>query len=287
MAKVGTKMRRLRRCGFTLIELLVVISIIALLIALLLPALQAVRENAMRAVNASNVRSLLQALHAQGADNNGYFVGYNSRGNFINTGRGRFGLAGREAGMNTQRRYWELIEGRYTDPAALISPFEYRHDYDEDWEAEPHRRDPKREVFEGNDIQDFGRHNYSYALLALQWMNSNDLGGETYRDARRAEWRTSAGSQAILAGDRDAGMIFWHGVGADPTWYDGEAWEGHFGRGDGSVSFGDYEQTTRYGGIWTEYDNIFSSHANHAGGPGALTHRSIAVGRPQWDHWSH
>ena len=265
-----------RAAGFTLVELLIVIGIIALLIALLLPALEATREAARRAVNAANVRSLVQALHSQGADNNGYFVGYDRRGNFIRTGRAAHGLPERAAGMNTQRRYWELLAGGYTAPEGLISPFEYRHDFTE--------RDPERVVFEGNDIQDFGRHNYSYAMLALQWMNHLDYGGVEYRDARRLEWRTSANSQAIVAADRDQGMDG-YGSGGSPRWYDGSPWEGHFGRGDGSVDFGEHEQTTHYAGIWTEYDNIFASHAAHAGGPGALVHRSIAVGRPQWDNW--
>ncbi|MEX0652602.1 MAG: prepilin-type N-terminal cleavage/methylation domain-containing protein [Phycisphaeraceae bacterium] len=262
--------------GFTLIELLVVISIIALLIALLLPALQQARLAARRAVNAANLRSLVQSLHIQGLDNNGYFVGFQSNGEFINEGRGVGGSPSVKAGMNTQRRYWELLDGGYTAAEGIISPLEYLREGD--------ASNPPRTVWEGGGINDFERWHYSYAMLALQWMNGNDLGGEAYRDARRSEWGSSVSSQAIIVGDRDTDAEG-YSSGGNPKWYDGERWNGAFGRGDGSVSHGDYLQRTQYGGILTLSDNIFASHPAHAGGPGALIHRSIAVGRPQWDYW--
>lgn len=53
---------RSKRNGFTLIELLVVIAIIGSLIALILPALSRSREVAKRAVCASNLRTLVQAM---------------------------------------------------------------------------------------------------------------------------------------------------------------------------------------------------------------------------------
>ncbi|MAE65766.1 MAG: hypothetical protein CMJ18_15970 [Phycisphaeraceae bacterium] len=61
------------RIAFTLIELLVVISIVALLIALIMPAVKRAREQARRAVCASNQRQLCIALHAYAADNEGHF----------------------------------------------------------------------------------------------------------------------------------------------------------------------------------------------------------------------
>ncbi len=62
-----------RSHGFTLIELLVVVAIIAVLIAILLPALSAAREQARRAVCASNLHQwhLLMATYA--ADYNDHY----------------------------------------------------------------------------------------------------------------------------------------------------------------------------------------------------------------------
>ena len=61
-----------RRKGFTLIELLVVVAIIALLISILLPSL-AHREITKRAVCASNLRGMGQAVKVYANDNSDWY----------------------------------------------------------------------------------------------------------------------------------------------------------------------------------------------------------------------
>jgi len=62
-----------RKKGFTLIELLVVVAIIALLISILLPSLARAREIAKRAVCASNLRGVGQAMKVYSNDNADWF----------------------------------------------------------------------------------------------------------------------------------------------------------------------------------------------------------------------
>jgi prepilin-type N-terminal cleavage/methylation domain-containing protein/prepilin-type processing-associated H-X9-DG protein len=57
--------------GFTLLELLVVLGIIVVLLAILLPVLRLVRDNANRAVCASNLRSAGQLIRLYANDNHG------------------------------------------------------------------------------------------------------------------------------------------------------------------------------------------------------------------------
>ncbi len=63
---------RNQKNGFTLIELLVVVAIIAVLVSMLLPALSYAREQARRAVCASNLRTWGLALTMYSGENNGW-----------------------------------------------------------------------------------------------------------------------------------------------------------------------------------------------------------------------
>ncbi|MBN8526957.1 MAG: type II secretion system protein [Planctomycetes bacterium] len=65
----------MRRTGFSLAELLVVLAIIAVLSMLLLPAMRVVKDAAVSARCASNLRQVGMHLLAFAADNNGRMVG--------------------------------------------------------------------------------------------------------------------------------------------------------------------------------------------------------------------
>jgi prepilin-type N-terminal cleavage/methylation domain-containing protein len=62
----------MRRHAFTLIELLVVIGIIAVILSILLPTLGKVRQQALNANCASNLRQIVTACHSYAAENRGY-----------------------------------------------------------------------------------------------------------------------------------------------------------------------------------------------------------------------
>ncbi len=64
---------KLRKSGFTLIELLVVVSIIALLVSILLPALNQAREQAKKAVDASQLHTIGISLIMYTGEYNGFF----------------------------------------------------------------------------------------------------------------------------------------------------------------------------------------------------------------------
>jgi prepilin-type N-terminal cleavage/methylation domain-containing protein/prepilin-type processing-associated H-X9-DG protein len=71
MEKLGRAYKRsqaVRGQGFTLIELLVVIAIMSLLTAILIPVLSQVKEQAKRAVCASNLRQTGMAIHLYAQD---------------------------------------------------------------------------------------------------------------------------------------------------------------------------------------------------------------------------
>ncbi|MCC5830834.1 MAG: prepilin-type N-terminal cleavage/methylation domain-containing protein [Phycisphaeraceae bacterium] len=260
--------------AFTLIELLVVISIIALLIALLLPALSAAREAARRTVNAVNVRSVIQGIHTHAPDNNGWLVGRDSTGDWLRTIGGRTRGDERRMGKHVQGRYWLLLEGQYVEPRPLISPYEGNDEAD-------HRR-TEWSIEDGT--AGFGFMNYSYALLAPQWRNNVEE-TEEMKAARQAEWGSTYSSSAVIVAHRNFATNP-HSGGSSPKWYDGEDWESAFGHNDGSVvTFGHFLQETQYDGIYSADDNLFNTRGRGANGVCGLTHRGIAVDRPQWDHW--
>jgi len=85
-------MRRCRQQAFTLIELLVVIGIIAVLLSILLPTLSKVRQSALNANCASNLRQIIQGCAIYAAENKGFLPA-------------RF----REGVMNYDQPFWSYL----------------------------------------------------------------------------------------------------------------------------------------------------------------------------------
>ncbi len=81
-------MARLNRSGFSLIELLVVISIVAVLLAILVPSLARAREQARRAICASNQRQWYIGYTNYAVGSKGYYPGV------VNLGQGKMADAG-------------------------------------------------------------------------------------------------------------------------------------------------------------------------------------------------
>jgi prepilin-type N-terminal cleavage/methylation domain-containing protein len=126
--------------AFTLIELLVVVAIIALLISILLPSLSRAREMSKRAVCASNLRGIGQAMYIYANDNYEQFPGTEidpdeagenaCPGNYRDPNTSPGGLPGDPANNprckdgvpSTTADLWLLVQGALATPKQFICP---------------------------------------------------------------------------------------------------------------------------------------------------------------------
>lgn len=117
-----------RQRGFTLIELLVVIAIIALLISILLPSLSRARELAKRAVCASNLHGIGQAMYIYAQDDPGVFPAIAQVWTPNNGAMQNFNPANRIAEPSTTGTpsvsvdIWAIVRSNNTTPKQLNCP---------------------------------------------------------------------------------------------------------------------------------------------------------------------
>jgi len=228
--------------GFTLIELLVVISIMALLIGILLPALSQAVRTARRAQSQNNLRSLAQSCVLVAQSNGDYYPGFKADGTFaaaLTADAKTYGSADDGAGVAT--RCAILLNGNFVPPEMLLNPL-----------------DPvskTRAALNANVTAT----NFSYAMLRITDA-TNDAG-------RRAEWRNTANSQALVLGDRARdidGTNLLQTTSVDATTTDTavskpEAWRGAGAFNDGHVTALTTAllSNTRYGSSSNTNDHLF------------------------------
>src|SRR5688500_14076543 len=100
--------RRGRSRAFTLLELLVVIGLIALLIALLIPLLSGVAARGRDLKCQTNLRSIMQAVHAYAAENKGAMPW-----GFVYNRAGPNGFDEAPENVNNEYVSWATLVGRY------------------------------------------------------------------------------------------------------------------------------------------------------------------------------
>ncbi|MEM9110293.1 MAG: prepilin-type N-terminal cleavage/methylation domain-containing protein [Planctomycetota bacterium] len=251
-----------RRHGFTLIELLVVISIIALLIAILLPALGAARTTARKLQNSTQLRGIHQGFVIFAQSNNGWFPGRDSDSGLLGAdgtpvptlaNGDDFEGAGATAKSFSVRLAIMLNDAQVTpdyliSPGDIATPAQAGVTTDEDGDG-----NPEGEVNTGTNP------NFSYAGLE---QISNATISQDEQIARRAEWRETFNTSAILIADR----IFSNGS----VWTKANAgWQGTVVRNDNSTTFESDRiiENTRYGKKPTSLeDDIFAPNDLDADG---------------------
>lgn len=121
------RLSRRNAVGFTLVELLTVLAIIGLLAALVFPTVGRVRESALRAVDASNLREIVKAAQLYAADNHDRLPDPSAAGLPVAGGVGPHLWAGvlAERGLLTEPAlYFSRQDPRFDGrlPAAIVRP---------------------------------------------------------------------------------------------------------------------------------------------------------------------
>jgi prepilin-type N-terminal cleavage/methylation domain-containing protein len=243
--------------AFTIIELLVAISIIAVLVGLLFPAIGAVKRHAKQTENGTRVRGITQSMIQYSESHKKFFPGFVSAFSFTPNGATTTGNSGQ--GQTVEARFWLLLDGSYTDGAAVISPQESK----DTWTSGQVRTD-----------------NYSYAMLKIASQLGDPTVGQNTSDRfRREEWLNEQNALAPVVSDRltagPATVQAASDLTAYESFHDGSSpgnWIGSIGYGDLHVQFAKTPLIeTRIAGYansadTTGLDDIFAQRENTIGG---------------------
>jgi len=268
---------RIRR-GFSLVELLVVIAIIALLIGILVPTLGKARDAARRAKDAAQIRSVLQGLSIQAANNDGSFPIPSQ----IDISDATVKTDKPQEKDNTGNIMSLLVWEDAISTEDLVSPVE-TNDQVEVYEGYQKQNPEKAEKPE------FASWDPGLAGVSLEnatgitgtgrgrnsAKSNNSYTNQPPFGARRGLWRSDADSSTAVISNRgtvfslinDKWQISTAGVGSNGNlsntlkFYDpSSSWGGNIGYVDGSVAFSNVPDPERTGLVATTNDKKISDN---------------------------